>query len=221
MTEHVTIGIVHDDKIDTKFVISLVQLLGARRDNLMGRVIFRGGVVGRLDKGRSQVIRLFLEEKSMQASWLLMLDSDMVFGTPQFDRILDTADHIARPLVTGLYLRASNPVSPCVFELKDGTLRVKEYIRPDAVQRVDSAGLGFTLVHRTALERMLEVTGGWCDNSDTGPNGEPLADDASFFQRARETNLPIYLDSAVEVGHVKPGILTPEQYWKERGWRIN
>lgn len=221
MTESVTIGIVHDDKIDAQFVVSLVQLLSTRRDNIMGRVAFRGGVVGRLDRGRTDVIRLFLENEALEADWLLMVDSDMVFGTPQFDRILETADPVTRPIVTGLYLRASQPPSPCVFELKDGHLRIKDNIQPDKVQRIDSAGLGFTLAHRAALEHMREETGGWCDNSDTNGHGEPLADDASFFQRARQSGFPIYLDSAVEVGHVKPGLLVPEQYWMERGWRTN
>lgn len=221
MTESVTIGVIHDDQMDSRFVVSLTQLLAARREAIMGRVIFKGGTAGRLDRGRTNVIRTFLEVEALSADWLLMIDSDMVFHVPQFDRLLETADKVVHPVVTGLYLRASQPPSPCVFKLTDGRLRVHDNVQPDKVQRVDSAGLGFTIAHRDTLTRMKEATGGWCDNSDTNEHGEPLADDASFFQRVREAGYPVYLDSAVEVGHVKPGILVPDQYWRERGWNVS
>jgi hypothetical protein len=91
------------------------------------------------------------------------------------------------------------------------------------------------LVHRSALERMRDFIpkGGWPRRharagkrgfSDTYPwfqemehDGQPVGEDITFCWRAAMAGIPVYVNTAVQMGHVKRRLLDMDAYLIERG----
>lgn len=199
------VGIVSDVYTPTDFRICLDALMAQRHDVFEGRIITSRGYAGRLDVGRHLVAKTFVE--GTDADYLLMLDDDIVFTVQDFDRLYDDVRKADDAVVSGLYVREDG--TPCVFdEVADGEGRVGlRNVTPDQLvgkpwYEAGSVGLGFCLVPRRVLEAVKEAM----------PDGYPLpwfesvgrlADDSSFCFRVREAGFKIWVDTKVQVGHLK------------------
>jgi hypothetical protein len=209
-SNNVAIGFISDDKIDSEFVTSLLALLAQRGGDFRGRVIHTSGLAGRLDVGRHIVVDAFLSKTD--ADYLLMLDDDTVFTVKDYDELLRSvkaADELC--IVSGLYTRRDG--SFCVFDLtEDGYTPVSpEMLLGHKFYAAGAVGLGFSIVPRQVFERIVEAQPGqnlpWFENGAAGPGR--LADDTSFCFRASESDIPVYVNTEVRVGHIKSVVMYP------------
>lgn len=207
------IGFIADHQVDTEFVSCLLGLLRQRQDEFQARVIQSRGYAGRLDVGRSAIFEAFL--RGTDADYLLCLDSDMVFEAADYDRLKAGLELSPHAIVSGLYTQIDG--QPCVFkETADG---VFVNVHPTELSGkrwypAASAGLGFTLVSRATLEDIREMMGEdyplpFSDNTARGPADQPLADDSSFFYRARLAGWELYVDTKTTIGHLKQVAMYP------------
>lgn len=179
-----------------------------------------GGVVA----GRNEVARKFLDASDCE--WLFMVDSDMGFAPDTVERLIASADPVARPVVGGLCfaLRRERPgdchgqkyvVVPTCFEFVEtetevGFRSILDYER-DALVQVSGTGAACLLIHRTALHRVRERYGPvWFDpiTHPTGPT--TFSEDLSFCVRLAAVGLPVYVDTSVRTTHDKHGVYLDE-----------
>lgn len=198
-----------------------------------GRLSFQAGA--NLSAPRNDVVRKFLEYD--KADWLWMVDSDMTFAPDTVERLLEHADPETAPIVGGLCfgLNDKGDVIPTLFGL-DGDpddLENLENVRfemwpMDTMYQVTATGAACLLVHRSVFERMRDFQHpnrpGKLGFNDAFPwfqelehAGRPVSEDIAFCWRAGLMQIPVYVNTAVHIGHVKDRLLTMESYFLARG----
>jgi len=155
-----------------------------------------------LDKARNEMTERFL---ATSADWMLMVDADMTFNADLLERLLRVADPAERPIVGPLCYSMSHAGPwPVLYELRGGQFYPIPDPPADTLLRVDGAGTGCLLIHRSALERIAASSdwpGQWFDHVYLSRH--PLGEDLSFCVRARQAGLPIWVDTGIPIGHVK------------------
>lgn len=196
-----------------------------------GRLSFQAGA--NLSAPRNDVVRKFLEYD--KADWLWMVDSDMTFAPDTVERLLEHADPEKAPIVGGLCfgLNDKGDVIPTLFGLDGdpGDLENLENIRfemwpMDTMYQVVATGAACLLVHRSVFEKMRDFDhpSGRRGFNDAFPwfqelehAGRPVSEDIAFCWRAGLMQIPVYVNTAVHIGHVKDRLLTMESYFLARG----
>lgn len=225
----VVIGFIHPGEVAGDFMDSVCRTLMAesRPDGLTGPgggyIALRSGP--RIAEARSQVVETFLtNEAYVDAEWLFMVDSDMVFDPLALRRLLDVADPVERPIVGGLCFAGSSPEGcyPTLYALRpDDEKRweiekVTEWPEGELV-KVGATGAAALLVHRNVLTTMYRafefLPNGqrnnypWFVEGHSDAHGRPMGEDIAFCIRAQGLGFPIHVHTGIEFGHRKSVIL--------------
>ncbi len=185
---------------------------------------------------RNLVVRQFLETS---ATWLFLIDSDMTFAPTVVDQLLDAADVNERPIVGGLCFALSSGegqlIVPTIYNFNGEGRMVRQYGYPEnTLFPVAGTGAACLLVHRRVFEGILEKTvteqlaaatgmpvgqrmfgppWPWFAETATGPDwGDTAGEDLTFCVRAGACGFPIFVDTRVKIGHVKPFIVDEALY---------
>ena len=193
----------------------------------------------RIVEARNQVIELFLTDEAFDYSnWLVMIDADMAWSGDDLLDMVERAEAHERPIVGGLCFAggrstAMYPTCYVVEGLRDDGLpkcEPQDLSHPDMVAAIssdtppsiqcDATGAAFMAVHKKVLIGMHEA---FSKNSEGKRNPHPwfaemvgdgvqYGEDITFCLRARQLGYPIWLDTAVKVGHVKSHMLDWDGY---------
>ncbi len=185
---------------------------------------------------RNLVVRQFLETS---ATWLFLIDSDMTFAPNVVDQLLDAADVDERPVIGGLCFALSSGegqlIVPTIYNFNGEGRMVRQYGYPEnTLFPVAGTGAACLLVHRRVFEGILEKTvteqlaaatgmpvgqrmfgppWPWFAETATGPEwGDTAGEDLTFCVRAGACGFPIFVDTRVKIGHVKPFIVDEALY---------
>lgn len=235
-SEKVVIGYLQPGTVHGDFMESLMDLL--QYDSAMhrrivdggGRLSFRAGA--NLSAPRNMVVQKFLEYG--KADWLWMVDVDMTFAPDTVERLLEYADPEKAPIVGGLCFGfdENGQIEPTLYGLAGDeddpvVVRYHEWI-PDSMYQVAATGAACLLMHKTVLERMRDfehpARPGRRGFNDAFPwfqelshGGRPVSEDIAFCWRAGLMQIPVYVNTAVQLGHIKDRLLTMESYFLTRG----
>lgn len=221
---------------DAPFGESLIDLMFY--DEVTGRRLRDGGGILGLGSGvnvaaaRNAIVEKFLTKSA--AEWLWMLDTDMTFTADTLERLLQHAHPEKAPIVGGLCFGTDNGrLFPTLYDLT-GTEDDIQFVRydtwkPDAMMQVFATGAACLLIHRTALESIRNYRNPqrpgargfgeafpWFQETDF--NGRVMGEDITFCLRAGRVGLPVYVNTAVQLGHVKQHALTMDSYLAQRGF---
>lgn len=195
-----------------------------------GRMALQAGA--NLSAPRNSLVRKFLAYG--KADWLLMLDSDMTFKPDLLERLLDNADPEKAPIVGGLCFGFDDKanIQPTLFglvgdESSPQVIRYHEW-PPDAMFQVAATGTACLLIHKSVFERVRDVElpqrGGRRGFNDAFPwfqetehDDSPVSEDITFCWRAALLGIPIFVNTAVQLGHIKDRELTMDAYLAQRG----
>jgi hypothetical protein len=213
------------------FANSLAALLwvqGQRKDRaqLVTDVIAEHSGVN-VAGGRNKVMQRFLAES--KADWLLMVDADMTFTPDLPDALLSCADADPEaenyaPIVGGLCFGVSDGrLFPTMYDFRPDeqgrltTVRYESFPR-DAMFQVGATGAACLLVHRSVVEeigcREFNKVYPWFQETELA--GERCGEDITFCIRAAAAGFPVYVNTAVPVGHQKAHVLTLDMYRAQR-----
>jgi hypothetical protein len=206
--EQFVLGYVHNGVVCADFLDSLVNLVVA--DNAGPRRLAsitkqRGPIIA---YNRNKVAERFLANST--TPWLLFVDTDMKFNPADVYKLLDAADPVARPIVSGLaFSPARENQLICVWgrrvEGAGGPFKLLTQIKP-TLQSIDCVGMAFTLIHRGVLMAMRDAYGKGDDWPWFGHDlvdGVRLGEDWTFCERARAMGFSIWGAGHVTVGHMK------------------
>jgi SAM-dependent methyltransferase len=168
---------------------------------------------GYIPASRNEIVSAFL--KKTDADWLLMMDWDVNFGPEAPYQLLDAADPIERPIISGVYVTFfgdDNALRPCWMAEADG----QEYVpvsgfEVDQVVPLTVCGMGFTLMHRSVFETLAKEHEGdsWLWFGHDIVNGSRCGEDLTFCARARAAGFSVWGHGGVLLGHTKAKTLTP------------
>src|SRR5579885_1467631 len=233
--EKVVIGYLRPSMVHGAFMECLMDLL--LYDVATHRRVVEGG--GRLSYQagcnlagpRNEVVKKFLAYG--KADWLWFVDSDMTFAPDTLERLLAEADPETAPIVGGLCFGFDDRgnIVPTLYGLtgESGDPDVTRFDSwpVDTMFQVVATGAACPLVHRSVFERMqvFEHPGrtGQLGFNDAFPwfqelehGGRPVSEDIAFCWRAGLLQIPVYVNTAVQIGHIKDRVLTAEAYHLSR-----
>lgn len=177
----------------------------------------------------------FLDENPT-AEWLLWVDSDMEFEADALTRLIASADPVERPIVGGLCFGedAETGLFPTIYQFqKDAAdrlqcIRLGDYPE-DTMFEVAATGAAFLLIHRGALEAMRAQNFNpvFPFFQELEMYDKPVGEDIAFCARARSTRtetwpdgIPVFVNTAVKIGHHKSHMLTAGKFRKQQGARL-
>lgn len=227
-SEKVVVAYLSSTTVHAAFHRSMVRLL-AYDATAHKRIVSGGGDLhiqagGNISIPRNNLVRAFLEFG--RAEWMWMVDSDMTFEPDTVERLLEHADPDSAPIVGGLCFGFNDAqrIQPTLYEMLgeegDGR-RVGRYLEwpPDAMFRVCATGAACLLIHKSVFERIRDAKFStvypWFQ--ETEHDGGPVGEDITFCWRAGKLGIPVYVNTSVQLGHVKDRELDAAAYLAERG----
>jgi hypothetical protein len=232
--EKVVIAYLHPGLVSAAFMESVVDLL-VYDTAFHQRIVSGGGRLAtqsgaNLSGPRNGLVKRFLEYG--KADWLFMVDTDMTFKPDTIERLLEFADPDEAPIVGGLCFGFDDKgqIQPTLFGLV-GDERHPQVIRyhewpPESMFQVAATGAACLLIHKKALEtiRDVQVRPGKRGFNDAFPwfqelehDGAPVSEDIAFCWRAGLCSIPVFVNTAVHIGHIKERELTIDAYLAQRG----
>lgn len=233
--EKVVIGYLSPGNVHSGFMESVLDLLvydvafNQRIVNGGGRLATQAGA--NLSGPRNSLVRRFLEYG--KADWLWMVDTDMTFLPDTVERLLEHADPEKAPIVGGLCFGFDDKgeIQPVLFGLvgeqdNPQVIRYHEW-PPNAMFQVAATGAACLLIHKSVFERIRDVQvpsrkgrPGFNDAfpwfQETEHDGGPVSEDITFCWRAYQSEIPVFVNTAVQLGHIKTRELTMDAYLAQR-----
>lgn len=161
---------------------------------------------GYIASGRNEIIKKFL---TTTGEWLLMCDWDISFTPDCVYALLDAADPLERPIISGCYVTYfgdGNRLRPCWMLRSDvGEFTPAWEVELGKVVECTTVGMGFTLIHRSALELIgkayKDEPWHWFGHDIIGD--ERVGEDLTFCSRARAVGCSVWGHGGVLLGHTK------------------
>jgi hypothetical protein len=196
----VVVAIVREENVKGAFMDSLVDLM-LNDPSIMGRISIPSGP--NLSRARNYAVDQFL---SSPATHMMMLDTDMVFEPNLVQRLL--ADR--KDIVSGLYhQRIGNHSIPLLKRLSDDG-KLENVEATGGLMKVAATGAGCLLVNRRTLVRLNDQSRPlhfrWF-SEEMSAAGDYMAEDTTFCIRAGLAGFQVWVDTDIEVGHLKGWVI--------------
>lgn len=234
MTDQVVLGWADPGAVEGRFADSVLRVLYASQadrtsgtlpyDTIGGHLRVESGP--RIASARNIIVRSYLAKDAWKdCEWLLMLDADMVFDENLVRQLLARARNadgkVMTPIVGGLCFGGGHGyIFPTMYRIVDpkenegSPLSCVTQYEPGELVEVDATGAACLMIHRGVLEHMAQTfaePAEWFAESMYA--GREIGEDWTFCMRARSLGYPIFVNTAVKVGHRKAITLT-EDTWR-------
>ncbi len=215
MPDHAVIGYVHGGTVRSEFCASLIGTMIEGKTPVDAVLTYQSGP--NISTARNLVVDDFLTRQ--RAPWLLMADTDMVFAASALSRLVESASPGDRPIIGALCWSQNDGAAdphPTMYDLAENDDGALAFTRPvfwakGAVRKVSATGAAFLLMHRDALAKIAASSGDaaapWFRESAVGAPLSLMGEDLTFCLRAGAAGIPVFVNTAVQVGHVKPVML--------------
>ncbi len=160
---------------------------------------------------REHVIRYWYEQN--KSEWLLWVDSDIVLSAEKFLRLWNKKDKDKHPIITGVYFTSKNPEEPLmvpeptVFDfVESGDVIAIKPIHPlpkDKFIKVAAAGMGFVLMHRSVVDKIIEAVPDVAMFMEAGTEKSFIGEDIYFFALCGKAGVEVWCDTGATVPHIK------------------
>ena len=210
-------GYCHPGMVRAEFAASVLDLVVKGAAKVETVLAYQSGP--NIATGRNQLVNSFLTEYT--APWLLMLDTDMVFGEDTAARLIEAADPGVRPVVGALcfsqnYAGGAGGMYSTMYDLTEpepGRLafaRRSKWPENECVE-VSATGAACLLMHRDALGKVAassgDVAAPWFKEAPVGAPLSLMGEDLTFCLRCQAAGIPVYVHTGIQVGHMKTVML--------------
>lgn len=209
--DKVCIGMVNDGSINALLAMDFIHI--ARHPQAKFDHMVQVGNRGLTTRSRNVVVKTYLE--TTKAEWLLLIDSDERLTLDTWFKLIETAHHKDRPIVSGLVFAAFfdgddalRPV-PTIYRLNptNGLQPIDDYPQ-DQVIEVDAVGTGCLLIHRDVLLDMQKQATpnqgkDWAWFVEGAIDGTYFGEDLLFSKRLKSMGYSIHAHTGAILPHHK------------------
>ena len=218
-TDTVTIGWCDNGLTDGKFTEGLAAAILSGPGNgtpLSGSIRVQGNQIGR----QRQTLFDHWADK-LKTDWLLWVDSDIFLNMDALKKLWQTADKINRPVVSGVYFISKENEGtlmrpfPVLFDnVSEYQIKYHHPLPDNQVIKVDCAGFGFVLMHKSIVPKMREANPGKGMFMETGDGVDDhfIGEDIIFFRRMAKAGIPLHAHTGAIVKHMKRFSLDYDYY---------
>jgi len=167
--------------------------------------------------GRQRQTAFDTWHKKTDFDWLLWVDSDIVLTNEALKLVWESAHPVDRPVVSGTYFISkqmeSSIMQPyaAVFMAHEDDKYLMSYVHPlpfNQLMKVDYAGFGFLLMHRSVADKMREYHGDisfFIESQDEANAAKDtfIGEDIQFFMKMKEAGIPLHVHTGATVKHMK------------------
>jgi GT2 family glycosyltransferase len=196
--------------VDGRFMDSmLLTMMNAPKIgmNIINKIRVNGNQIGR----QRQVLFDNWADVT-KTDWLLWVDSDIVLTPDSLKLVWNAADKISKPVVSGTYFvskeneRSLMQPFPALF--KEGSnkneLQIIHPLPQNELIKVDSAGFGFLLMHKSIIPKMREVSPEYSlFAEEEGLADKYISEDIVFFRKLKTAGIDLYAHTGALVQHMK------------------
>lgn len=158
---------------------------------------------------RERIIRRWYQDN--KTDWILWVDSDVVISPESFAFLWDNKDAVERPIVTGVYFTSDTPEEslmvpwPTLFNWTPDKAKLARVhpLPKDKLIKVGAAGMGFVLMHRSAITTILEKLGNVLLFTEVNGLKEFTGEDIYFYSLCARADVPVYAHTSATVPHMK------------------
>jgi hypothetical protein len=157
--------------------------------------------------------------------WILWVDSDIVLTNESLAKVWAARHPQERP-VSGTYFISKQMESsimqpyPAIFMAHEDDKYLMSYVHPmppDSLLKVDYAGFGFLLMHRSVADKMREFHGNgsfFIESMDEANKDKDtfIGEDIQFFMKMKEAGIPLHVHTGATVKHMKRFAFDEEFY---------
>lgn len=216
----VCIGIVNDGSLNSQLVVDLIGIV--RAPNSRFDSLVQVANIGTTTKSRNVVVLNYLKMSS--AEWLLLVDSDEQLPLDAFNKLCDTAHDKERKVVSGLVfaqfgddVMGLRPIPTLYREFPGEGLVAWDDYPEDSVVKIDAAGTGCLLIHRSVIELMQENAvpnqgHAWAWFLEAAINGIYWGEDILFSKRLKSLGVQMYAHTGAILKHQKKFWLDQRQH---------
>jgi hypothetical protein len=217
--ETVAIGWCDNGTTDGKFTEGLTTAIIAGAPN--GMVINTSMRVQGNQIGRQRQVLFDHWADKIKTDWLLWVDSDIVLNLDAMKLLWQTADKINRPVVSGVYFISKENEGtlmrpfPVLFDnVSEFQIKYHHPLPENQVLKVDCAGFGFVLMHKSIVPKMREANPGKGMFMETGDGQDDhfIGEDIIFFRRMAKAGIPLHAHTGAIVKHMKRFSLDYDYY---------
>jgi hypothetical protein len=132
-----------------------------------------------------------------------------------------TADKINRPVVSGVYFISKENEGtlmrpfPVLFDnVNEFQIKYHHPLPENQVLKVDCAGFGFVLMHKSIVPKMREANPNQSMFMETGDGVDDhfIGEDIIFFRKMQKAGIPLYAHTGALVKHIKRFSLDYDYY---------
>ena len=208
--ETLTIGCCDAGMVEGRFadgIINTIMTCDKQNINFVNKLRVNGNQIGRQ---RQVLFDKWADD--IKSDWLLWVDSDIVLTPTVFKAIWETADKLSKPVVTGVYfVSKENEQSlmqpfPAIFNQgsNEHELVIIHPLPEDQVIKVDSAGFGLTLMHKSIIDPIRAVEPDYSlFGEKEGLGNKYISEDIVFFRKLKKAGIPLYAHTGATVQHLK------------------
>jgi len=206
---NVMLAFPHAGTVRAEFMMAVVRL--AAGDSPVGEIADRESGPG-IGIARNDLAVRFL---SSSMDWLWFCDTDTVISDATLPALLDAADEQDRPVLGAvcciLHDHRVRTATYATTRDVDGTFAFTHLgeLPADTLLRVDATGCGCLLIHRSVFKRLSEANAEWDGLwfAEMIVDTHQLGEDLSFCMRCAMAEIPVFVHSGIEVGHMKAVML--------------
>ena len=177
--------------------------------------------------GRQRQVLFDYWADQIKTDWLLWVDSDIVMDIHVLAKVWDAADKISKPVITGTYFISkqnegtlAQPFPALFHNINKHTIQHVHPLPENQVIKVDSAGFGFTLMHKSIVPIMRAK---YPDQSlfaeQEGIGDNYVGEDIVFFRKMKEAGIPLHAHTCALVKHMKRFSLDADYYGLYCSWQ--
>jgi hypothetical protein len=149
----------------------------------------------------------------VKSDWLLWVDSDIVLTLEAMAKLWKTADKIMRPVVSGVYFISKENEGtlmrpfPALFnDVSDYKIQYVHPLPENEVIKVDQAGFGLTLMHKSIIPKMREKFPNqsfFTEQAGSAEDDHFVGEDIIFFRKMKESGIELHAHTGALVKHMK------------------
>jgi len=207
--EVLSIGWCDNGLVDGKFAEGLMYttLTAPNKKIPVGNAIrVQGNQIGRQ---RQALMDMWYDH--IKTEWLLWVDSDIVLELDVLEKLWKLADKNTHPVVSGVYFISKQMESslmqpmPALFnEVSEYEIRYVHPLPKDEVIKVDCAGLGLTLMHRSVVPKLRAISPDYSVFAEKeGIGNKFVGEDIIFFRNLKKAGVDVHAHTGARVKHMK------------------